>query len=67
MIAPNDPNWDRLQPLALAARDNPQVWLDQRAIYGDLAGNARFQVAFADALGRLWREGTAATLRAYIG
>ncbi|MBL9056909.1 MAG: mannitol dehydrogenase family protein [Rhodobacteraceae bacterium] len=66
-IAPNDPNWDRLQPLALAARDNPQVWLDQRAIYGDLAGNARFQAAFADALGRLWRDGTAATLRAYIG
>jgi mannitol 2-dehydrogenase len=67
VIAPNDPNWDRLQPLALAARDNPQVWLDQRAIYGDLAGNARFQAAFADALGRLWRDGTAATLRAYIG
>ncbi|NTT84354.1 mannitol dehydrogenase family protein [Tabrizicola fusiformis] len=66
-IAPNDPNWDKLQPLALAARDNPQVWLDQRAIYGDLAGNARFQAAFADALGRLWRDGTAATLRAYIG
>lgn len=66
-IAPNDPNWDKLQPLALAARDNPQVWLDQRAIYGDLAGNARFQAAFANALGRLWRDGTAATLRAYIG
>ena len=65
-IAPNDPNWDRLQPLARAARDNPQVWLDQRAIYGDLAANARFQAAFADALGRLWRDGTAAVLAAYI-
>lgn len=65
-IAPNDPNWDRLQPLALAAKTDPQVWLDQRAIYGDLAGNARFQAAFADALGRLWRDGTAAVLAAYI-
>lgn len=65
-IAPNDPNWDRLQPLALAAKTDPQVWLDQRAIYGDLAGNARFQAAFSDALGRLWRDGTAAVLAAYI-
>ena len=65
-IAPNDPNWDRLQPLDLAARDNPQLWLDQRAICGDLAGNARFQAAFAETLGRVWRDGTAAALTAYI-
>ncbi|GAB1478956.1 mannitol dehydrogenase family protein [Paracoccaceae bacterium] len=65
-IAPNDPNWDRLQPLAVAAKTDPQVWLDQRAIYGDLATNARFKAAFADALGRLWRDGTAAVLAAYI-
>ena len=65
-IAPNDPNWDRLQPLALAARTDPQVGLDQRAIYGDLAANARFQTAFAQALGRLWRDGTAAVLLSLI-
>ena len=65
-IAANDPNWDTLQPLALAARTDPQIWLGQRPIYGDLAENARFQAAFADALGRLWRDGTAAVLSAYI-
>lgn len=64
-IAPNDPNWDALQPLALAARTDPQIWLGQRAIYGDLVDNARFRAAFADALNRLWRDGTATVLAAY--
>ncbi len=66
-VAANDPNWARLQPLALAARGDPVVWLGQRAIYGELAGNAAFQSAFGAALASLWANGVKATLRAYIG
>lgn len=65
-IEPNDPDWDRLQKTARAARSDPAHWLAQRAIYGDLADNARFSAAFHDALTRLWRDGTATTLAGYL-
>jgi mannitol 2-dehydrogenase len=65
-IAPNDPNWDALVPVAQAARDRPPAWLEQEGIYGDLARDDRFADAFADWLARLWADGTAATLRAYL-
>lgn len=67
-IAPNDPNWDRLQPLSRAARDNPQAWLDGlTSVYGEVAANPRFQKSFASWLNRLWAQGTAASLALYIG
>jgi mannitol 2-dehydrogenase len=66
VIPPNDPNWDRLQPLALAAKSNPQAWLDGlTTVYGDVATKPRFSAAFAHWLPRLWAQGTAATLTAY--
>ena len=66
-IAPNDPNWEALQATALVAQGNPQAWLDQRTIYGDLADNPVFQKAFATQLARVRDEGCEAALRAYIG
>ncbi len=66
-IEPNDPNWDALQACALAARDDPAVWLAQGQLYGDLGRNAAFADPFADWLRALWRDGTRATLGAYIG
>lgn len=65
-IAPNDPSWHLLQPLALAARETPGAWLGMKEIYGDLAQDARFRAAFAAALDSLWANGTEATLRAYL-
>lgn len=66
-IPPNDPNWDMLQPLALSARVNPQLWLDGlRTVYGEVADETRFAAAFGNALRQLWDQGTAATLTAYI-
>ncbi len=65
VIEPNDPNWDVLQPLALAARTNPDAWLGMKEIYGDLAGDDAFRAAFATALNSLWTKGTKATLQAY--
>ncbi|WP_284323520.1 mannitol dehydrogenase family protein [Cypionkella aquatica] len=66
-IEPNDPNWDALQATAKLAQKNPQAWLDQRTIYGDLADNPVFQTAFATQLARVRDEGCEAALRAYIG
>jgi mannitol 2-dehydrogenase len=67
-IPPNDPNWDRLVPLAQAARENPQAWLSGLGdVYGEVALDARFAPAFADWLGGLWSQGTAATLTRYLG
>ena len=36
MIEPNDPNWDRLQATAKAAKDDPAAWLAMDDIYGDV-------------------------------
>ncbi|WP_108258223.1 mannitol dehydrogenase family protein [Mangrovicoccus ximenensis] len=65
-IAPNDPNWDSLAAVAQEAQSRPQAWLGQKAIYGDLAGNARFAEAFARNLQALGKDGTAAVLSRYL-
>lgn len=65
-IAPNDPLWDKLNAAALNARDNPQVWLDQRDLYGDLGENARFAERFAHWLRMIQDDGAEAALRAYL-
>jgi len=65
-IAPNDPVWPDLQSRALRARDDPGIWLDMRAVYGDVADAAAFRTAFDAALRSLLRDGTAATLRRYL-
>ena len=67
VIAPNDPNWDTLQAIAIPAQANPQLWLEQRTIYGDLADHPTFPATFAGQLTRLRDQGTEAALRAYIG
>ena len=64
-IAPNDPAWDRLTEQARLARDNPHEWLAMADIYGSVADSEIFQAAFAEALNAIWKDGTAATLRAY--
>ncbi|WP_420326790.1 mannitol dehydrogenase family protein [Mameliella sp.] len=65
-IMPNDPVWDDLTQVALAAKDRPQAWLDQRHFYGALADAPGFAAAFAEALQRIWAEGTEAAIRAYL-
>lgn len=66
MIEPNDPLWDKLNAAALAAKEKPQVWLEQRELYGDLAENAAFCACFDKWLRLIWTHGTAAALQAYI-
>ena len=66
VIEPNDPSWDRLTAQAKKARENPAAWLDMADIYGDLAKAPAFATAFAKCLNYLWKNGTQATLEAYL-
>lgn len=65
-IEANDPVWGDLQKAALAARDDPAKWLEQRKFYGALADDARFAEAFSGGLRMIWEQGAEATLAAYI-
>ena len=66
-IAPNDPSWAELVPLARTAKEEPSVWLTELpGVYGTLARNERFAAAFAAALDALWRDGTHAVLSRYL-
>ncbi|MGB0439164.1 MAG: mannitol dehydrogenase family protein, partial [Paracoccaceae bacterium] len=66
-IDPNDPIWDQLTTAAKAAQSDPQAWLDQRDLYGDLAENAAFQARFGHWLTLIWTQGVEAALRSYLG
>ena len=65
VIEPNDPIWPALNRAALAAKEDPQVWLDQRNVYGDLGQDSRFAEAFCNWLTRIWAEGCRPTLQAF--
>ncbi|MCR8550163.1 mannitol dehydrogenase family protein [Salipiger sp. P9] len=65
-VAPNDPDWDRLVALSATAKARPQAWLEQRSVYGDLAGNAVFGASFARWLDRVWTQGARAALDRYL-
>lgn len=65
-IASNDPDWDRLNAAALAAKTDPAAWLAMADIYGDLGADAGFSAAFAHALNALWTDGTEAVLTRYL-
>jgi len=65
-IDPNDPYWSELTRVALAARQHPLAWLEQTSIYGDLANDSRFTIAFEDWLSLIWSDGSEAALRNYV-
>ncbi|MBX3567356.1 MAG: mannitol dehydrogenase family protein [Rhizobiaceae bacterium] len=64
---PNDPNWDRMQRTAAAAKSDPDAWLAMEDIYGAVGKSPAFAEKFAAALKALWADGTVATLRRYVG
>ena len=66
VVAPNDPDWDRLQSCAKAAREVPSRWLEMGHIYGDLARNTGLAEAFSRHLRGLWAVGTEATLSRFL-
>lgn len=66
-IEPNDPEWDRLQATAMAARKDPDAWLKQPNVYAGLAQHDGFAGAFHAALTNIWTNGTRSAIRAYLG
>ncbi|PHP29306.1 mannitol dehydrogenase family protein [Limimaricola cinnabarinus] len=64
-IAPNDDNAEDLERRALAAKDDPQAFLSNEAVFGDLGAQPAFVAAFSKQLGALWTDGVAATLSRY--
>ena len=65
-IAPNDPNWDRLQEHARRAKDDPMAFLEMDDIFGEVGKSEIFRQAFAHGLTTLWQAGTRETLTRYI-
>lgn len=65
-IAPNDPNWDRMQATSRAAKADPKAWLGMADIYGDVGASPVFAEAFARSLDALWEDGTRKTLARYL-
>ena len=65
-IAPNDDSHARLKAAALAAKNDPMAFLELGDIFGDIAQSEVFRSAFADALPRLWSDGTVKVLQDYI-
>jgi mannitol 2-dehydrogenase len=65
-IAPNDPNWDRLVATSQAAKSDPAAWLAMRDIYGAVGEDAAFGRSFARWLARIWEQGVAKTLQAWL-
>ena len=66
VIEPNDPFWDSLSTHAIAAKDDPAVWLSQDQFYGDLGQNARFVASFTDWLRMIWDDGSSAAIETYL-
>jgi len=66
IIEPNDPFWTDLQMTALAAKEDPGIWIGMRQIYGDLASEPRFSKVFAGWLKMIWAEGLETALRRYL-
>jgi mannitol 2-dehydrogenase len=66
VIAPNDPNWDRLQATARAAADDPAVWLGMADIYGPLGSDPKVIACFSDFLNDLGARGTRAVLADFL-
>lgn len=65
-IAPNDPIWSDLQSAALAAREQPEKWLEAANLYGSTGREAQFAEAFTRWLPRIWQHGCRTTIKSYL-
>lgn len=66
LIEPNDPNWNKLTAAAKIARTDPQAWLNQSDLYGDLANNIIFRSQFHCWLALIYSDGLETTLNTYL-
>lgn len=66
-IEPNDPHWDALNRVAVAALANPALWIEQQHYYGALADNAVFARAFINAANTINDHGIQEALSRFAG
>jgi mannitol 2-dehydrogenase len=57
---------DTLIKLARRQREDPGVFIENRQLFGDLAGNERFRAAYLSALASLYSRGARATLESLV-
>ncbi|MDB6177850.1 mannitol dehydrogenase family protein [Paracoccus sp. Z330] len=65
-IAPNDDNHRMLRDLALESRRDPLAFLNNPAVFGNLADNPRFREKFAARLRFVQEHGTYAAIADYL-
>ncbi|WP_404400193.1 mannitol dehydrogenase family protein [Pelagibacterium halotolerans] len=65
-IAPNDPNWDRIQRASIKAKDDPRAFLAMDDIFGAAAKSPAYVDTFSRALQTVWAEGARETLTRYL-
>ena len=65
MIEANDPLWPELNAVAKQAKTQPEAWLKQSRIYGDLVDAKPFADAFKAWLTLIWDEGCEAAMQRY--
>ncbi len=65
-IEPNDPNWAALTQAARAARTEPRRFLEQRAIFGDVADSQAYAEIFSRHLQAIWDKGTRQAMEDYL-
>jgi mannitol 2-dehydrogenase len=65
-IEPNDPNWDRLVPVARVARDDAMAWLKMEDIYGDVGRSEVFRKQFGTLLDAIWTLGVERVVTRYL-
>ncbi len=65
-ILPNDPIWPALNETAIAARDNPALWLAQSNLYGQLNAHEAFRAQFEQWLQLIWAQDCRAALRTFL-
>jgi mannitol 2-dehydrogenase len=65
-IEANDPNWNRLVPVARAAKDDPMAWLGMTDIYGEVGKSEIFRKRFSAMLHGLWTEGVERVVSRYV-
>ncbi len=63
-IAPNDPNWKRLQ--ARAADPDPAAWLAMADVYGRVREDQAFADAFVASMQSLQRHGVESSIRRFL-
>ena len=66
VIEANDPLWAKLNKIAIEAKGNPILWLEQKEIYGSLSESSLFVESFTFWLNELYLNGVQKSIQKYL-